>query len=698
MLTVTAAGSGPTAFTYQTETSNLRTAMGATGTPISTARSRRWDRAVRVMKACGGWDTIGGLHLNAFDTEANWLKNLVSPGTYDLTKIGNPTFVPNGDITHTVSTDCYRSSATLLDMPRNDHGMGVFTNVAATGNGIACGARDSGGKGSIIVQRGTSGTQALFQSSATANVTACATLGGQWTGNGWSGFDRDNSASIRTHHESAPQHVALAHASVAITEAVQLQVLGANGTTSVSSVGVQGFYWLKRAWTATQARICISIIRDFLDSVRYGEPYIEEIGIGTATASYDAVFYGLSLMSICGARAARQNGLTACIVGDRQDATITSLGGMVAAGALNWVDMTAANIAGQYREMLKWLNVEYYGRADSNTQLNASPDARAVNLACRRALDPTRTTGTGWLGMDIPVFMSGGPASVEKVTDPRGGMKVTKLITNDGRAFTGKFFSDGSYEGDLVPLIGAPFIFGREQAAASGLENKNGLRNQPASLLLPKNDSTGTTFKINPYVNNDPAQGLLPDMELLPTGTPGSPDPANQSVNIRYAAHVCFGALYQHAVRRPTAQLQPGSIRSTRSFVAGNYRCRRNHNPGRLADVQPCRHRQFLRLQRRPERHFERSAGKWHTAYASSSKRPRHPRGRRRHPRLQPRAALFPAHGLVSADERAECREELLARRALQPRPGALGYAQLPGSSLPARADLADGQRQCADG
>jgi hypothetical protein len=533
VLTVTAAGSGPTAFTYQTETSNLRSAMAATGTPISTARSRRWDRAVRVMKACGGWDAIGGLHLNAFDTEANFLKNLVSPGTYDLTKVGNPTFVANGDITHTASTDCYRSSATLLDLPQNDHGMGVFSNAAVTGNGIACGARDSGGKGVIIVPRG-SANQALFQSQAAGNVTGTGTTGGSWTGNGWTGFSRDNSATIRTNHDSVTAHLALAQTSVAITEAVQLQVLGATGTTSVSSVGVQGFYWLKKAWTRTQERICVSILRDFLDSVRYGEPYIEEIGVGTATATYDAVFYGLSLMSICGARAARQNGLTACIVGDRQDATITSLGGMVGAGGLNWVDMTASNIAGQYREMCKWINVDYYGRADTNTQLNLSPDARAVNIACRRALDPSRTTGTGWVGMDIPVFMTGGAASVEKATDSRGGMKVTKLTTNDGRAFTAKFFSDGSYEGDLVPLIGAPFIFGREQAAASGLENKNGLRNQPAALLPPKNDTTGTTFKISPYVvAGDASSGLLPDMEPLPTGTGGSPDPANQSVNIR---------------------------------------------------------------------------------------------------------------------------------------------------------------------
>ncbi len=555
VLTVTAAGAGLAAFAYQPETASIMSASTAASSPVPTNRSRRMDRMVRRMKAIGAWDKFIGLYLVGA-TEANWKINLKSPGTYDLTVVGTPTYTPNVGASTAANTSYYETGIPLSATPRDSHSMGFHSRTNTSVAGADMGAIDANGNGVLITTRGGS-SFAQFRSFCASNAAAIVSAS-YWPGTNWCSFHRSSSSG----YKAARLGVVIgtqATASVALVSSTPtIRILGAAGASTASARTVAGAYVTNAALTDAQVAECEAAMQDYIDGVDFGEPFIEEKGVGPATVAADVLVYGTGVNAICAAVKAARLGRSVKMMGDWTDETAWSLGGMPAAGLCAIDIKVFSRASGIFRQMIRWANIEFYQRASaSNETANQTSDvgmsieARGWNMSARHILDPSRQSGA-MTGYDIPVYMTGGLASVQK-----SGTTITGVTAADGRVFTCSQFIDASYDGDSIPLTGAPFTQGMEAAVAGGGEASNGLQNILATLLLLKNDTSGNTVKVDPYITpGNPASGLLPDVEPNPTGARGIPDPALQSMNFRLPV--------QSSLLRQAPMAMPGTYNALR--------------------------------------------------------------------------------------------------------------------------------------
>jgi len=105
------------------------------------------------------------------------------------------------------------------------------------------------------------------------------------------------------------------------------------------------------------------------------------------------------------------------------------------------------------------------------------------------------------------------------------GAKITKIIMESGREFTGPMFIDATYEGDLMAKAGVKYHVGREANSVYG-ETLNGMQ-------VERSHSHQFSKKVDPYVKpGDPSSGLLPGIEKDP-GVEGRGDRKVQAYNFR---------------------------------------------------------------------------------------------------------------------------------------------------------------------
>ncbi len=98
----------------------------------------------------------------------------------------------------------------------------------------------------------------------------------------------------------------------------------------------------------------------------------------------------------------------------------------------------------------------------------------------------------------------------------RDGRRIQAIRLEDGRTIRGRVFIDASYEGDLLPGAGAPFVVGRE-ANSEFDEQNNGNTGVAKKNQLPDG--------LDPYVvKGDPTSGLLPGVNATPGGQKGDGD------------------------------------------------------------------------------------------------------------------------------------------------------------------------------
>lgn len=101
--------------------------------------------------------------------------------------------------------------------------------------------------------------------------------------------------------------------------------------------------------------------------------------------------------------------------------------------------------------------------------------------------------------------------------------EVQKITMENGDEYTGQYFIDASYEGDLMAAAGVDYIVGREPIDRYG-ESMNGIQ-------------TGNRVPmagISPFIVPDkPESGLLPRVEPKPPGEPGAGDHRTQAYNFR---------------------------------------------------------------------------------------------------------------------------------------------------------------------
>jgi hypothetical protein len=498
------------------------------GTAMPDAQARRLDRAIWVIKnrSPGAWGKFIGLYLVNEDT-IGWSVNLKEPGTYDLVKNGNPTYTTNNSTAYPTIADFYDTGIPQSVLDQNSASMAVYSRSNAASSAPACGALATG---SGIAINTRNGTPAYAEMRAFGAINPSApNNAGYWSGIGWHGVHRINSTTVAyTHH--GKRIATLTQNSVASDQPTRTITIGkANGAGSPTVTTIAGFYVTNAALTQAEAEIVDAALQDYIDSLTYGVPYIEEVGIGTPSITADVIVYGLSMPGFCAAYDAARQGLSVAMIGAELDETIGNFGGHPGGGGLNWLDCnTPTRCSGLFREVLRWCNVTYYSRADTTSQANLSVEARAYQMACRRMVDPTRTTGI-LPGFDIKVYMSGGIASVTNGSDG-----ITSAVTADGRILQANvMWIDASYDGEMLPVTpGVPYLKGTE-ATGTGEEVYNGYKPQ-LSNLIPFKASDGTALIVDPYViPGDPTSGLLPDTLLNTQTGANGPNLALQSMNYR---------------------------------------------------------------------------------------------------------------------------------------------------------------------
>ncbi len=129
--------------------------------------------------------------------------------------------------------------------------------------------------------------------------------------------------------------------------------------------------------------------------------------------------------------------------------------------------------------------------------------------------------------LDIPVFFEHRLDSVQ-----REGVRITKLVFENGHAARGKVFMDTTYEGDLMARAGVSQVAGREANAEFG-EKLNGIQIGAASS--PHNFQ----WRVDPYVvPGDPKSGVIEGVDGTPYAAEdhGKPDKRYQPFCFRVFA------------------------------------------------------------------------------------------------------------------------------------------------------------------
>lgn len=104
----------------------------------------------------------------------------------------------------------------------------------------------------------------------------------------------------------------------------------------------------------------------------------------------------------------------------------------------------------------------------------------------------------------------------------KDGPTIEEIVMENGRKFSGKYFIDATYEGDLMAAAGVDYIVGREPNSRYG-ETLNGIR------FNDKGRMSG-----DPYiVPGNPESGLLPRIQSQSPGKEGDGDGWTQAYNFR---------------------------------------------------------------------------------------------------------------------------------------------------------------------
>jgi hypothetical protein len=246
-----------------------------------------------------------------------------------------------------------------------------------------------------------------------------------------------------------------------------------------------------------------------------------------ADTQYDLVVYGGTSGGIVAAIQARAMGKTVVLVEPG-----SHVGGLTA-GGLGATDIgNKAAIGGLSREFYRKI-AEHYDNDDawihqprasykSGRGSGDSGDAEMwtfePHVAEQIYLDWLNETGVELVMNERLVREAGGVTKT--------GPRITSVTCESGRRFTGRFFIDATYEGDLLAAAGVSYHVGREAERVYD-ETLNGIR--VARALKHQ-----FTHDVDPYVvPGDPSSGLLPLISADPPGRDGDGDDRVQAYNFR---------------------------------------------------------------------------------------------------------------------------------------------------------------------
>jgi hypothetical protein len=522
---------------YEPESHSYFDVLTAAGAPPSDRRKYTLNRAIYRLKRSGIWPKLLGLWCIG-DTEAAWMLDVTRQS--DLRRTGTPAFSAN-DCVSTGSADSYYDTGIKLRslakediamgfyaLPRREAGhflrhsdMGASDGHVQLGIGTAAvgGIRRAPPQGTLEV--------GCFSSSIRHFGTA-----GNWTSDGFNAISRRGADSFSVYRHGLNRATVQLPAMPTDSDATIgiLKMIG----TSTHSANFISVAFIGRGLNDAEMCELGAIVRSLDESIRYGEPNIQDAATGDAIVTADVLVYGLTTAGIIAAYQAKRLGRSVVLLGAPREKTVSHLGGMPASG-LDWIDTKSpASVSGLFRTMISWANTRA-GISDRQKVIAMSPPAAWWNRAARWMLDPSRADPI-LPGADIPVYFSDGIASIVKTSNAIGA-EYSELTTTDGRVFRpagGRGILIGcDYEGDVIPLLGVSHQLGTEPQGSGPGEQLNGF--QPSARALPR-DSARNVYKLDPFVKaGDPASGLLPDITVMPALAPGSADPILQSMNYRLA-------------------------------------------------------------------------------------------------------------------------------------------------------------------
>lgn len=506
-------------FVFQTETDTLAAALSVAPT---TARKRTIDRAMRRLKQSGllaknRWFSIQGADLDA--TFTNW-KNPAEKATV----VGTLPFTADQNYSGNVGLNYVNSGIPANALSQND--VSIFTwyqtghmKPTATQSGSTMGVINASSQGlSLVPNAATNGitVRCAGTSVVITNVS---------DGFGLIGASRNNSANFDVYYNGALRSTSTNTSAALPALNVYFGGLNNNGSITNGNVVTMAFQWLGQALTQSEVKTLTSIVGEYLESIRYGEYYNEEPGIGTGSISKQCIAYGLTGQSVNFAVQAARQGKTVAIIGGWRDRFSFGMAG----GGLGYTDFDSPTALGG---LPRWMITDCNSQeGTSDTASGTNPAAykfnpKRFNRSCKKLLAQ----------YNIPVYLANGVASVSKT-----GAAITSITTTDGRTVTASQWHDGSYELDLIRhTSGIGWTKGRE-AAGSGAEANNGVR--AVTTAAQPVDHADAVVIVDPWTTPGvTGSGLLPGIQTIASTftpgldnypTPGSADTRIPSYNFR---------------------------------------------------------------------------------------------------------------------------------------------------------------------
>ncbi|MDR2675804.1 MAG: FAD-dependent oxidoreductase [Opitutaceae bacterium] len=261
------------------------------------------------------------------------------------------------------------------------------------------------------------------------------------------------------------------------------------------------------------------------------------LGAASAPQHADVIIYGATPSGIAAAVEASRMGRSVIILEPGR-----FIGGMMA-GGLGATDKGVVwTVGGLAREFFEeiwqyYLDPAAWKHEDRAAYLPRHGQTHTKDMKCQWYFEPhaARLVFERWLEKSraTVTLLRGERLDRAAGVEKKDGA-ITRITMESGRVFSGAYFIDASYEGDLMAAAGVEYIVGREPNSRYG-ETLNGIR-------LDDADELGG---IDPFVEpGNPAGGLLPRIEPRAPGGHGEGDGRVQAYNYR----LCLTALEENRV------------------------------------------------------------------------------------------------------------------------------------------------------
>ncbi|MDO5552482.1 MAG: FAD-dependent oxidoreductase [Planctomycetia bacterium] len=246
----------------------------------------------------------------------------------------------------------------------------------------------------------------------------------------------------------------------------------------------------------------------------------------SADTTYDVVVYGGTSAAVTAAVQTKAMGHSVVIVSPD-----IHLGGL-SNGGLGETDSGNKSAIGGlslefYHRIWRWYSLEEAGKTPDLDFLMSDQESKWTRAETKWKFEPhvAETVFESFVKQyEIPVFRNQW-LDRDKGVEKKDG-RIIAITTLSGQRYSGRYFLDATYEGDLMAVAGVPWTTGRE-ANSQYNETLNGVQTQHAKYHQFRGF-------VDPYIEpGNPKSGLLPYVNEKLEGQDGDGDTKIQAYNLR---------------------------------------------------------------------------------------------------------------------------------------------------------------------